>query len=262
MKKEIFNTSATKVKTDFDSYMENAFDAETGIAIKTVLHHLGLPLPDTKETFLGGTEGVLLFLEKQGVVVRIEYDWMMRVNNNPAVLQPLASITAGKAIIEVCPGCNPAETMQQVLAVKDKLKKQGLDFWDSKILNTGLLPFTTLTFPKGVPVVIDRPSIQTLSDAVHPIKKFLAKLNLQGDPQHYLYAPLKKSFKSAWPKAQEKPDPEKMKAFWKLCEKNVAKGVLIAGWNKMVVTAETSLQDKQNTACQIGKAYAKIPTPS
>jgi hypothetical protein len=269
MEKE-FNKTALRPPTDFDSRLVKFFDAETHQSIISVLCGLQLPLPDTTDTFMSARDGALLFLDRYGIVIRIEkkpytedgiISRRQRMNNSAWILQPLASFDVGKAILEICPGCSPAADLQQCFAVRDGLAKENIKYWDVQLVNTGLLPFKTSGFPDGIPVVIDRLSVGRLDSAVDIGRTFLSKIN----PQELLYAPLKNALRDAWPQGQAKTDPEKIQGFWKLCEENLAKGVLTAGWkqpikdNKNEPPLKIESQVKKLRASTIGEAYAKIP---
>lgn len=269
MEKE-FNKTAIRPPTDFDSRLVQFFDADTHQSITSVLTGLQLPLPDTADTFMSARDGALLFLDRYGIVIRIEkkpyekdgiISRRQRMNNSAWILQPLASFDVGKAILEICPGCSPAADLQQCFAARDSLAKENIKYWDVQLVNTGLLPFKTSGFPNGIPVVIDRLSVGRLDSKAGITGTFLSKIN----PQALLYAPLKNALCDAWPQGQAKPDPEKIQRFWQLCEENLAKGVLIAGWkqplkdNKNETSLKIESQIKKNRAAAIANAYAKIP---
>lgn len=259
----IFNRFARTPKSDFERNLTAQFDKETAKQVKSVLTDLGLPLPDKKDTFMDATQGALLFLDRYGIVIRIEKKsseaiegYNMRFNNNALVLQPLASIHAGKAIVEICPGCLPSTDIQPTNFLRQELKKDNISYYDYKLANTGLLPFKTSVFPDGIPVVIDRLAVTKLNNAYIPLKSLLSKIN----PQKFLYAPLIQTFEEAWPQGQPHPHPEKMQGFWKLCEENVTTGVLVAGWKQPVKPSK--FEDKKDKAIIIGQAYAKKLNPT
>jgi hypothetical protein len=260
----IFNKFAKKFTrtsaTDFEQRLTDYFDAETCAHVQAVLTSLGLPLPDKKGTFMLARKGALLFLEDYGVVIRIEskpapHGHNERINNSDWVLQPLASLPAGKALIEICAGCAPATMMEQAEFVSTQLKKEGISYADIQLVNTGLLPFKTPSFPKGIPVVIDRLAVNRFKHSLSPLKTHFSRTS----PQKALYVPLKNAFKAAWPEGQAQPDPEKMRDFWQLCAKNVTAGILVAGWKIPIgdIDDYNDHYEKKNRAITVGKAYAK-----
>jgi hypothetical protein len=256
----IFNKFTRTSATDFEQRLTTYFDVETCVRVQAMLSDLGLPLPDKKETFMTARKGALLFLEDYGVVIRIEskptpHGNNARINNSDWVLQPLVSLPAGKALIEICPGCAPATTMEQAEFVNKQLKKEGINYADIQLVNTGLLPFKTPAFPDGIPVVIDRLAVNRFKHTLAPLKAHFSKT----PPQKSLYTPLKNAFHAAWPEGQAHPDPEKMQNFWQFCTKNVTTGILVAGWKIPIgdIDDYNDHYEKKNKAVTVGKAYAK-----
>ena len=111
-----FNGAAYALpKTDFVHYLQCKFgDNATACAVLDTFEKMGIPAPESLDGFRNGAEGFLVFLNPYGVVIRIEqksdfkesYVTPDRIDDSPWVLKPLASIDAGNAIIEVCPGCS------------------------------------------------------------------------------------------------------------------------------------------------------------
>lgn len=174
----------------FYNYIESRFGADTALEVVRTFKKLRLPVP--KEEFLGGTEGAIVFLNPYGMVLRIEARegamtraGIGRVDDSAWILRPVASISAGKSIIELCPGCKMNGEYQDAMAVHGKLAKEGIDFWDvgsfgDASRNIGMMPVKLPKFPRGVPVVIDRLSVARLSQgAVGQVKRRLRAF----DPQ-------------------------------------------------------------------------------
>lgn len=217
------------------------------------LHNLQLPIPKKEKEFLNATEGALIFSTYYGVVIRIEQKQpsftldIKRVNNNPWVIQPLGTFDAGKAVIEICPGCHTTDDERTSNKLYADLQDTGIRFWDDGARNIGILPFKTPSFPKGVPVVIDRLAVSGLSESLKQIKEALEKIGHPQDPQKQLYAPLRDALKNAWPDLKKDPDPDKMKLFWQMCRQYAEEGKLVAGWttdrnpkNRKQYTAKTA----------------------
>lgn len=216
----------------FIGYLERMFGRETAGVVDRVLRKLGLPVPEHYGEYLAATEGALLFLNDHGIVIRIENgipDGAERINSNPRILQPLGSIKAGSAIIEICPGCHPCEIRQQAYDLQDHLMQDGVRFWDIKLINVGILPLKTPAFPEGVPVVIDRLAVDWLTESVAPVAEALER---RVDHQKEIYGDLQTQFSAAWPDGNEDPDTEKMQAFWEACRAAHDRGLLVAGWNE------------------------------
>jgi hypothetical protein len=226
------------MKTPFYAYLAEIFDTETALKVAGVFQKLGLPVPQDEKEFLMGTEGGLVFLNRYGMVIRIENANSARspfkadrINDSPWILQPLASLDAGKAVIELCPGCHSSDDDADVSYLYEALLKQGTAFWDSGLPNVGRLPFKTPQFPEGVPVVIDRLSVRKLSDSVKPVQQALMNVNDDEvreatEAQERLYAPLRLAFDEGW------TDSAKMPQFWAFCQQCVQEGKLVAGWNE------------------------------
>jgi hypothetical protein len=231
-----FNDMANKdvPKTPFVAYLKSRFDDKTAEKVLEVFEKMGLPPPQLAEEFLPGTEGCLLFLSPYGLVMRIENRefedgaWVPdRINNSGLVLNPVATIGAGEAIIELCPGCHLEKDYSNSERLRDRLRHENIDFWDLIEYNSGRLPVKTPSFPEGVPVVIDRLAVRKLSDSIKDVSQALKQAAQEArEAQKALYGPLKSAFRDAW------PDAEKLKTFWDMCRRYVREGKLIAGWNE------------------------------
>ena len=235
------NAAAVLPRTSFADYLEKKFGRETAHDVLNKFVQMGLPVPADRGEFIAGTEGALVFLNKYGVVIRIEYKntknspsgWRSdRVNNSPWILLPLATIAATKAVIEICPGCHTVSDNVTSAHLKKQLKKQRIRLWDPGIRNMGRIPIKSCQFPNGIPVVIDRLAVISLSNSVAAIKRSLGngqsakKARAAAALQKELYGPLQQSFSDAW------PDTQKMKQFWALCQLYTKRGSLVKGWNE------------------------------
>lgn len=234
---KIFGSNA-KPHGEFFDYLKTKFGNDTAAEVIDVFQKMGLPVPEDACEFMPGTEGAIVFLNPYGLVLRVEFKnskvspspdyWAFdRIDDNPWILQPLASIKAGAAIIEVCPGCAFDASQQSLHFLTGELWKDKIDFWDKSLGNMGRIPVATPQFPKGIPVIIDRLAVKFLVDSVAPIKTALEKQAADGAMEtiEKLYAPLQKSFRQSF------PDKQKMRDFWKLCQSYVQDGKMVAGWN-------------------------------
>ena len=221
-------------ETDFFTYLAGEFNRDTALRVWEAFQKMNLPPPQKEAEFLKGLEGGLVFLNKYGLVIRIEIAEADkaafgpdRIDDNAWILKPLASIDAGKAVIEICPGCHQATSKAQNEGLRDRLQKQNIDFWDYKFSNIGHIPIKTVHFPEGVPIVIDRLAARRLTESIEPIHAALQSMNNEViAAQEKLYAPLRQAFDEAW------QDAKKMEQFWTLCQGHVQEGKLVAGWNE------------------------------
>ena len=251
------------VAMNFADYLQYKFGAATARNVFKAFEQMGLPAPDKKEEFLKGTEGALIFINELGVVVRIEnevseFAQYERIDDSPQILKPLGSISAGEAIIEICPGCRNDVNSNDRTDLRRSLKRQGFNFWDSALRNIGRLPVKTAEFPNGIPVVIDRLAVDRLTRGAKRAKSFLSKIKSEKadkilaaavGAEEALYGPLRDSFNENW------PDTQKMKTFWGLCRSYVAEGKLVAGWNHN--ESRSSYDDKIRGAKSSAGNYAE-----
>lgn len=249
--------SLQKALFEIDTPLPKINPAETTKRVEDLLGQLLMPAPEDKTHFLPATEGALIFSSRFGIVVRIEAKHVNnpfvtlehqlqaklgrppRVNNNPWVLRPLRTFEVRPFLIEICPGIAPfPETSPTATAETaiESLAATGPTLWDwkegndLKVINLGLLPLQTPSFPKGIPVVLDRLAIAGWTKNLSAIKTALGKMGLRQDPQNILYAPLKKALRAAWPESAPRANTQAMRRFWSLCQEFKAAGKLIAGW--------------------------------
>ena len=168
--------------TDFINYLQYKFEDKATIStVLDVFEKMGQPAPESWDEYMNGSEGVLVFLNRFGIVLRIEKvnDFSTsrvmpeRINDSPWILRPLASINAGNTVIEICPGCFPEQDEGQAAFLVDRLREQNIDFCDSKLPNIGRIPFKTPRFPEGASVVIDRGAALRFTENVAPVYQSL-----------------------------------------------------------------------------------------
>lgn len=254
-------------KTAFVNVLQSRFDDTTARRVLTAFNCMGIDPPHDEEEFLSGTVGLILFLNPYGLVLRIEHTKLdeensgvyvpNRINNSGYILHPLATIGAGDATIEVCPGCHLENKMDNVTKLYELLHLQRIDYWDLNLPNNGRLPVKTPSFPEGVPIVIDRLAVRKLSLETLKVSEALRVAADEAlEAQRALYAPLKTAWKEGW------PQKEKMGAFWQLCRDYVAEGKLVVGWKDY--PEEGNLYggfSKPYRARLTGQAYAGRLTP-
>ena len=264
-----FKSVSHGADTGFHIFLNARFDDKVCADVKKVFQNLQLPFPQEKGEFMEGTGGGLIFLDRYGLVIRIEtFSQDSDINDNPWVLQPLFQHDCGpygkgprRVILKICPGCKPATHGSYVAEVDKNLAESDIHYADRQIANTGHIPYFTPKFPEGFPVVIDLPSVWRLNSAVADIKdavhKNLQKLGIDQDPQQQIYGDLKNAMREAWPEGTEKPDPGKIRDFWKLCESAVAKGILMAGWNTDNKELKSGDYHKRGRAALAAAQYGK-----
>lgn len=231
----------------FKQTLTETFDVLTVDAIIDAFEKLHLPLPEHNVEFIRAYEGAIFCSNDYGMVVRVEpveADMKMnrgrskphveRINDNPWILQPIGSIKAGDAIIEICPGVHTTDKNRDLDVLDTGLRRTGANFYDLSCTNAGRLPIATPEFPDGVPVVIDRLAVKRLSANTKNIRRALDTMKVDISPQRTLYDGLKRKFRSAWPKGATAPDPAKMQEFWRAMRDAKNKGILVAGWNEKI----------------------------
>lgn len=224
--------------TEFYAFLKDTVVADEN-SLKKIRHTLAqlqIPEPENIGEFIRGTEGALLLSNEYGMTVRLERrvptykDHIRRYNDHPLILQPIASIDCDDVICEICPGVYNLDDFTAPLIQREVMRRTGVLFWDESSSNMGVLPFKTVNYPSGVPVVVDRTAVLAISNSLTHIDELLEGMGVAADPQSYLYTPLRRMFKEAWPEGSAAADPDKMAAFWQETMTQVDEELLIAGW--------------------------------
>ena len=253
---------------NFHQQMTYHFDAETADKIIQTLGDLNLPVPETHVEYFDASKGALLFLDDYACTIRIEESNAERARDNaergyvmqgrrvdhPLVLETLGSIDAGKATIEIVPGIKTSQDEELSLELKDILADDGVDYWDDAAMNIGILPLKTVDFPEGVPVVLDRLSVDILSTRPKEIMRDFAEKEFQSN----LYAPAQNLFNDAVAagKAENKTvAPQKIQAFWDKCQEMKSEHKLFPGWQ--YYEDRSKLAVKQQKAIDAGFSYTE-----
>lgn len=238
---------------------------QTAEYMAEILDAMGLPLP-AAESVLPGTEGALILLKEEGIVLRIEnnngyINWRgERVENHPMVLQPLGARDLSPQVrIEFCPGCHTTKDYDLMSEFRMQILETGVQFFDAQIENIGLLPLRLPDFPAGVPVVIDRLAVTQLSRNTAPVRDALAVMHLQEDPQKQLYGELQDAFAAAWPEGERLPSRIGMEYFLTLCRLKKSEGHLVDGWDAASAQERGWLdsQSKTGLAAHAADSYAR-----
>lgn len=229
------------------------FSEEEVEGVLKLMAELQLPLPQDKTEFMAGTEGCIVFINRYGVVLRIEEKTAETdINDNDRVLQPLARFQVGKAVVEICPACAFENDKGRYQELKKSLKESGLKLWDSGLRQLGRIPCKTPEFPEGMTVVVDRGAVRRLDENVKAAKTALQK---------HFYGPLLKKMAEA--DTGKGLDAAKVKEFWTQCEEFVRAGKLVAGWNDYKPLSDNQWEyktpegPKALQAAKIAEAYAK-----
>ena len=258
IEKKKSDTDLVKSDTDFVKYIKWKFGEETAQQVLDAFDKINLPAPTRDTHYLASNEGCLVFLNKYGAVIRVEAqipekNYYARVNDSGCILQPLGSIDAGQAIIEICPGCTVEKDEASIEYLKELLKDEGLVFSDPQLENIGRLYTDNPKFPKGVLLIIDRLAVSKMTKDVKIVKNAL--IEEAKKEQERLSAPFCKAFKEGL------VDNSKMNEFWELVESYAAEGKFIAGCNdKSEFFDEIGFFSKTSRAEEVAKSYSRILT--
>lgn len=167
--KEPFNAEAPDAGDHvFVRGLRKYFDQDTTDKVMHVLRALQVPIPQEEEQYMPSQAGILLFSNTHGVMIRIETPTSfvpddegfstgtaVRANDSAWVLQPLATVKAGKALVEVVPGIHAETDDVESRKLYWKLWADGYTYWDERLDNVGRLP-AVKGQEEGTPVVLDR----------------------------------------------------------------------------------------------------------
>lgn len=258
IEKKKSEADAAKSDSDFAKFLKWKFDEETARLVLNAFDKLNLPAPIGGNHYLTSNEGCLVFLNKYASVIRIEVqipekNYYARVNDSGCILQPLGSIDAGQAIIEICPGCTVEKDKASIEYLKKLIKDEGLVFSDPQLENIGRLYSDNPKFPDGVLLIIDRLAVSKMTKNVNIVKNAL--IEEANKEQERLSAPFRKAFKEVL------EDNSEMNTFWELIESYVAEGKFIAGWNdNSDFYDEIGFFSKTSRAEEVAESYSRILT--
>ena len=217
-----------KSASNFINYLKRIFDEETTEQVLEAFDKIKLPAPSKGNQYLKSNEGALVLLNKYAVVVRVEPkesadNFYVRVDDSGCILQPLGSLDAGKAVVEICPGCDIERDEASIEFMKEQLKDEGLAFVDDKLENQGRLHTDDKRYPEGLPVIFDRLAVSRIKKNVKLVKNPISE-EAKKEQERFI-APFRKAFK------QGLADGSKMSKFWVLVKSYADEGKFIRGWN-------------------------------
>lgn len=211
-------------------------DEKTADEVLRLVDRLQLPAPKNQHEFLYGNEAIIIFSNIYSVTLRIfvpaEETYM---DDNPWVLPAIGRFQAGRAYLEICPGARGTNNPDYVAVLSRNLADTGVELWDNYTgtSNIGLWPIATPQFPEGIPVVIDKGAVRALSTVTPDLQKSIAeaydRMGIRREDFEGFLKPLKDALSAA---VADDFEPQKMRAFWRLCEAFANDGKLVAGWQQ------------------------------
>jgi hypothetical protein len=187
--------SAKEEPTAFEKALKARFKPGTVKEIINTIEKLQVPLPRDDTQFLTSQEGVLIFSNRHGVMLRIEKEWggipddegfligtAVRANDSAWMLQPLGAVKTGEAVVEIIPGIHYEKNDAESRRLYWKMWSDGYTYWDDRIDNIGRLP--KLPGP-DVAVIVDRLAATPLSSGVEAARRALEIL--KGEKNLYKY---------------------------------------------------------------------------
>lgn len=244
--------------TDFVHYINWKYGEETVQQVLETFDKINLPAPISGDQYLKSNEGCIAFVNKYGIVIRVESqipekNYYARVNDSGCILQPIASIGAGKAIIEICAGCYIEKDESSIEFLKELLKDEGLIFSDPQLENIGRLHSDNPKFPKGVLLIIDRLAVSKVTKGNKIVENGL--IEDAKKEQERIFAPFSNAFREGL------VDNSKMNTFWELVESYAAEGKFIAGWNdNSEFFDKIGFFSKTSRAEEVAKSYSHMIT--
>lgn len=228
IEKKRSSTDYVKSDTNFVKYLKQRFSEESAQKVLEVFDLIGLPAPEEGTQYLKGNEGCIILVNKYSVVIRVEAktpekNYYSRENDSGCILQPLVSIEAGEAIMEICPGCHVEKNEATIEELKVLLKDEGLVFSDDQLENIGRLNTDNPEFPDGIPLIIDRLAVSKMTGNVKIVKNEI--IEKAKKEQERFSEPFREALKDGL------EDGAKMIQFRELLERYAAEGKFTAGWN-------------------------------
>ena len=219
---------STDAESDFLHHLNRKFGEESAQKVLEVFDKLNLPAPTEGNQYLKSNEGCILFVNRYGVVIRVEpqmpeSNFYVRVDDSGCILQPLGAIDAGTAVVEICPGCDVERDEASIDEMKEFLKDEGLRFTDDQLENLGRLHTDNTKYPKGILVILDRLAVSKMKGEVKLVENPISEEHKK--ELERFTEPFRKAFKEGY------ADKTKMPKFWKLLEKYVEDGIIKRGWN-------------------------------
>tara|TARA_B100000686_G_scaffold353256_1_gene458149 strand:- start:1444 stop:2217 length:774 start_codon:yes stop_codon:yes gene_type:complete len=245
--------------------LSETFCAESADTVRRFMDAMGLPLPGTYDEYMDSLEGSMIFLDRYGLVLRIEArdtslcqelgnDWQ-RVNDHPLVLRPLGSVYSPKAVIEVCPAVHVGTDIEVSQKLGAALKSDGVNYFDQYPQNSGYIQQ-----PDGrmEAVVVDRLSCTYLTDQLDAYDQLAQK---HSDPQA-LFDPLREAFDHAMKLPSMKAMRRSLSFFLSKCEDYRKRGHLVCSWHGSAENAYGNIDVKTSQASHAATNYAQRIQPA
>jgi len=248
--------SLFKSESDFLQDLKRKFGEDSAPLVLEAFDKINLPVPTKSNQYLKSNEGSLVFVNKYGVVVRVEpqnpaKNYYVRVNDSGCILQPIGSIDAGTAVIEICPGCNVEKDEDSIEFMKALLECEGLIFSDPQLENLGRLYTDSTRYPDGILVILDRLAVSTKKENINIVKNKVSEEAKK--EQKRFTAPFRDAFKEGL------ADKSKMRRFWELLENYASQGKIKRGWNdNSDFFDKIDYLSKTSRAEEVAKYYSRI----
>ena len=212
-------------------------------AVEEFFDALELPEPEEGQVHHGTNERLLIFLNHEGLVLRITQERKLLNFDNPHFLKPLFTRHSAGLQFAIDPGIDcPVPKKAEEPIYRMLYKKYGLNVMDGKPENLGYLPGDKARFP----VMIDLDAEIVVEDiesgaefaSVKQAREYLGhdgpfrswNTNLPvPDPQHQLYGELKEMAQCAW-QADTNPDFSALRDFMAACRAYKQDGKLLTRW--------------------------------
>jgi hypothetical protein len=179
----------------FEKALKERFKPATVAEILDTLEKMQIPLPQDEAQFLTSQEGMLIFSNRHGVMLRIEKEWggipddegfligtAVRANDSAWMLQPLGAVKAGEAVVEIIPGIHYESSDAESRKLYWKMWSDGYTYWDDRVDNIGRLP--KLPGPDTA-VIVDRLAATPLTSGAEAARRLLEVL--KGERNLYKY---------------------------------------------------------------------------
>ena len=209
--------------------------------------NLDLPLPRKDEWFQGSSDRRLVFLNDEGLVLRITPEHEILTFDHQHFLKPLFQRRAAGLHFAIDPGIDCPVPESDASKIYRYLREEHrINVADSKAENLGYLP----GYGRKHPLMIDLDWMISIGDEEN---EFLARSvilarKLMGhkvaqpeqttsetevstpDPQDIVYGDVRKMISNAWKEGIKTSDPEGIKAFFETCRDYKQEGRLLTRW--------------------------------
>jgi hypothetical protein len=269
-----FNSKAPPSGTkEFEEALADRFGKKTAARVLQAFGTIGLPVPQDETQFLRGTDGLLVFVNRYGLVVRVEKtkpDRGVRVDN-PWVVPAFATLPLGRATIEICPG-GEFEEQDFSWHISRRLNPDKLEMWDQGVRNlTRVTAWKTPHFPEGVSLVADRMAVGKLTRGAGFVRALLEKSGLaqstlpkKSQKQIEEEAEILSAREKSWGPVMRLFDgavkgENRWEQAWAACADLVERGQLLIGWNKGSIMTNFKTDYAKRVAAAYETAFPPAP---